>query len=261
HRWRTIFGKVLPEKKATQSVETLNRVGGPRRPHLVVPFAMEDGVSFSNPAPGRSLRDLLLAGDALPAPARVAGLVNDIGNIPGIPSAGDHRMRPERIARATAELLGRLVPESLSRIALIEEAVGRGARSDQVPARVVHGDLYEAQVFVGADYSLGLIDLDDLGPGDPAMDAANFCAHLLALALAVPSASSRLVAYRHLVRREFMATLGIGPAELRWREALAVLLLATGPFRVLDPRWPEQVRRRIELAVRLMEEPRWSTSS
>lgn len=36
--------------------------------------------------------------------------------------------------------------------------------------------------------------------------------------------------------------------ELRPRISAAVLGLATGPFRVLLPRWPEQTRQRIALA-------------
>jgi hypothetical protein len=88
--------------------------------------------------------------------------------------------------------------------------------------------------------------------GDPAADAANFLAHLLALALSVPPARDRLLAYRALARTTFMERLGLGPRDLAWREALAMLQLATGPFRVLDPSWPVEVRRRVRLAVRLM---------
>ncbi|HEX5949189.1 MAG TPA: hypothetical protein VFZ45_06460, partial [Actinomycetota bacterium] len=88
----------------------------------------------------------------------------------------------------------------------------------------------------------------------PAMDAANFCAHLLVLARAVPAAAGRLAAYRELVREAFLLRLGIPSTELAWREALAALLLASGPFRVLDPRWPAEVTRRIQLAVRLLDQ-------
>jgi hypothetical protein len=106
---------------------------------------------------------------------------------------------------------------------------------------------------VGQDYSLGLIDLDDWGPGDPAMDAANFSAHLIALALAVPGSGKRIMAYRSLVRQAFLDRLGVSPAELAWREALCLFALATGPFRVLRPHWPAEVRHRTDAALRLTE--------
>jgi Ser/Thr protein kinase RdoA (MazF antagonist) len=133
--------------------------------------------------------------------------------------------------------------------------IERAQRDDTVlPDRLVHGDLYEDQVFVDDDFSLGLIDVDDLGPGDPVLDAANFCAHLLALGVSVPSAWDRLVAYRTLVRDAFLARLDVTPAALAWREALALLLLASGPFRVLDPNWPEAIGRRLELVLALLEQ-------
>jgi hypothetical protein len=62
------------------------------------------------------------------------------------------------------------------------------------------------------------------------------------------------VAYRGLVRRAFLDRLGVSPADLAWRETLAMLLLAAGPFRVLDPRWPAEVGRRVRLAVRLLDQ-------
>jgi aminoglycoside phosphotransferase (APT) family kinase protein len=147
---------------------------------------------------------------------------------------------------------------------IVDAATSAREAEEEPVIRPVHGDLYEAQVFVARDFSLGLIDLDDLGPGDPAGDAANFCAHLIALALSVPAAAPRLLAYRELVRDAFLTRLGIAPAALAWREAVAMLLLATGPFRVLDPRWPREVGRRVRLAVRLLEtaeERRCRTSS
>jgi aminoglycoside phosphotransferase (APT) family kinase protein len=145
-----------------------------------------------------------------------------------------------------------LVPESEVQIGHVLETVRREASGDPAELRPVHGDLYEAQVYVADDFSLGLIDLDDVGLGDPAMDAANFCAHLLALALSVRPAAGRLLAYRKLARRAFADALGISERALDWRESLAMLLLATGPFRVADPNWPQEVRRRVDLAVRLL---------
>ena len=77
---------------------------------------------------------------------------------------------------------------------------------------VVHGDLYENQVlFDGA--TLGLIDLDDLGPGDPLLDAANFCAHLLLLGTSRPA-----------------------PTVLRFRDELRAAVCRR--FEPIGPIWP-----------------------
>jgi aminoglycoside phosphotransferase (APT) family kinase protein len=117
---------------------------------------------------------------------------------------------------------------------------------------VVHGDLYEAQVIVDPDGTLGLIDLDDLSVGDPAMDAANMCAHLMVLAMSVPLARDRLMAYRGDVAGAFSQALGVSETQLARREAVCALRLATGPFRVLEPDWPRAVERRVEAAAGLL---------
>jgi hypothetical protein len=249
---QALFGKVLPGAK----VERWRKVLPPRRRGLRVPVPLgsgDRGVLLFASLEGRSLRDLLLSGGSLPAPERLAALLDELPRVLGSAPGERDRNAPLRTASATAELVQRLIPQASAAVARLQEAVAEGVALDNVPSRTVHGDLYEAQVFVGRDYSLGLIDLDDSGPGDPAMDAANFAAHLIALALAVPHAGNRIMAYRSLVRSAFVQRLGVSPRELAWREALCLFALSTGPFRVLRPAWPAEVRRRAEVALRLAQ--------
>lgn len=49
-------------------------------------------------------------------------------------------------------------------------------RQEWIPATVVHRDLYEEQVLLGA--RVGLIDLDDAAAGPPELDIGNLLAHL-----------------------------------------------------------------------------------
>ncbi len=255
-RWETAFGKVVPRSKSERIAATAGlRMHLSPGVRLGLPAgALGRHAFLFEPLEGRSLRDLLVAGASLPSPERVAGLPLSLAGTtaPG-PSSPDRRRDLASLMEPAAELAERLVPEDAHLVRQVVEAATEGAGRDEAPTVTVHGDLYEAQVFVDRDFSLGLIDLDDLGPGDPVSDAANFCAHLLALALSVPAAAGRLVAYRTLVRRAFLDRLDVAPVALAWREALAMLLLATGPFRVLDPRWPAEVGRRVRLAVRLLQ--------
>ncbi|MGH2656364.1 MAG: phosphotransferase family protein [Actinomycetota bacterium] len=255
-RWETAFGKVLPRSKAERARLAAGSVlEGSEALRLSMPAGSlgEDAFVFE-PARGRSLRDLLVAGGPLPSPERVALLPEKVAEQVGPRLPEVARPSPTEAAGSAAAVLGRLVPSWAAEVDRVVEAVAAGESRAARAAPAVHGDLYEAQVFVDEDFSLGLIDLDDLGPGDPATDAANFCAHLLVLALSVPAAADRLAAYRGLVREAFLRRLGIPSADLAWREALAALLLASGPFRVLDPRWPAEVGRRVQLAVRLLEQ-------
>lgn len=248
---QTLYGKVVRRVK----LEGWDRLSARRRRglRLATPLAPPHrGLLLFLALEGRSLRELLLAGGSLPSPERVAGLLEELPRALGASTEGHDRQAPLRTAQATSDVLRRLAPETASIADRLHEAVAEGVTRDDVPSRTVHGDLYEAQLFVGRDYSLGLIDLDDSGPGDPAMDAANFSAHLVALALAVPRSRTRLMAYRSLVRQAFVDRLGVSHRDLAWREALCMFALSTGPFRVLNPDWPAEVRRRADVALRLM---------
>jgi hypothetical protein len=247
-----LYGKVLRRSKHGR----WTKIGAARqrRIRVAMPLGGADASSLLfAPLEGRSLRDLLLSGGSLPSPERVARLVDDVPRALTTPGGERDRLKPLRNATAIADLIARLSPAARPSIARLLGVVAEGVDADDLPSRTIHGDLYEAQVFVGPDYSLGLIDLDDAGPGDPAMDAANFSAHLVALALAVPRVRKRLMAYRALVREAFLDRLDVPSWALAWREALSMTALATGPFRVLSPRWPDEVRRRADLAIRLVE--------
>jgi Phosphotransferase enzyme family len=250
-----LFGKVVRDSK----VERWRRISSIRpsrrsRVRLALPLSLSaGGPLLFEPLEGRSLRDLLVAGDSLPAPRRVAGLLDALPRTVRSEDASRDHDRPLRSAISTRDLVAMVTPEAASAADRLVDLVAEGVRRDAVPTRTVHGDLYEAQVFVGRRYSLGLLDLDDLGPGDPALDAANFCAHLVALALVRPQARGRLMAYRSLARAEFLARLDLSPADLAWREALVMFQLATGPLRTLNPRWPDEVTRRVDLALRLSD--------
>jgi aminoglycoside phosphotransferase (APT) family kinase protein len=95
---------------------------------------------------------------------------------------------------------------------------------------------------------LGLIDLDDLGPGDPLLDAANFSAHLFLLGASATPAGGTILRFRDDLRAAFCRRLEADPAALAWREAYCLLRLASGPFRVLHPDWPRRMADRLALA-------------
>lgn len=251
------FGKVLRPKKAARLRRTgeslLKRRRSRRRPglRLALPAGWEgDDAALFEPLEGRSLLDLILAGDSLPHPRRLVGLSEEIA---ALPAAVEENPAPERLVEHARGLLVAIVPEASAQVERVAALVRDAAARDTLQKRVVHGDFYEAQVFVEHDYSLGLLDLDDLGLGDPGMEVANLSAHLLALALSAPHAKARLLAYRNLVLDAYRDCLDLSPADMAWREALVMLMLASGPFRTARPSWPSEVARRVSIAERLLE--------
>lgn len=265
-RENVTYAKVMRTPRVERSLEMAQALEPKRgvldrllRREPRVKFLLPTGRAGSNtllftPAPGRSLRDLLLKDESLPHPERIVGVMRDIARIDSHGTLGPsarHKRTPAELARTTGTLIATLLPDSAGSISRISEAIERGSQKDELERCFVHGDLYDGQIFIDTDFSLSLIDLDDVGMGDPAQDVANFCAHLLVMAMSFPEAKERLSAYRAVLRQQFMNSFDVSPEMLAWREALVVLQLAVGPFRTLDPRWPEHVMRRLELAARL----------
>jgi Ser/Thr protein kinase RdoA (MazF antagonist) len=192
----------------------------------------------------------------LPAPGRVAALPAEIHRLchPALaaaPELADHRPRRRFdpvVALLAAQMVARLLPAEGAAAGRLAEAVIACAEASEPPDEwVVHGDLYENQVFVDADH-LTLIDLDDLGPGDPLLDAANVSAHLLLLAASGAPAAAMIARYRDELRHAFGQVFDVDPADLAWREAYCLLRLVSGPFRVLHPEWPTRMAARLSLA-------------
>jgi len=250
---RRLYGKVLRPSRADRLRRAL--AGLQRRPgvRLATPIAQSDGLFVTDPLPGRPLRDLLVQGGALPGPGRLTEAMRRVGRAFS-PESLSRRPSPASVARTHRRVVAHLIPDLEETARAVEE---RGAellgdatrRSNAVP---VHGDFYDAQIFVAGDHSIGLIDLDDVGLGWPVMEMGNFAAHLLALAFAVPAAKPRALAYRTLALEHFVQREHVDAGALAGAEAVSLLGLAAGPFRVLEPDWRRAVALRVTAAAQLL---------
>jgi hypothetical protein len=253
-RREALFGKVLREDAFARSFDAYRSLS-PTRFRLAEPRAATDvpGLVLFPSIAGTSLRDRLIRGDRLPSPRRLATQVERIGSLPWRGSTLDRR--GERRIRSCGRLLAHLFPHMAGQITdLVEDLAARATSAAAGPT--VHGDLYDAQVLIDDRFSLGLVDLEDAGPGDALLDWANFSAHLAGLAASVPAAGRRPLGYRALLRREVLERTGAGEVDLMWREAACTLLLAPGPFRVRSDAWPRRVERRLDMAARLADRAR-----
>ena len=255
----TLFAKVLSPPRARRLLDLAEafRATGSAPLRLALPVGrIGPGVLVLPGLPGHLLKDLLLRGGPLPDPDRLAALpgVLDgqaraaLGALGVAPGGGERRRFDAATAVAAARTVARLLPaEACAAVRLAEAVVAWSETARPVPDRFVHGDLYEGQLLIDGD-GIGLLDLDDVGPGDPLLDAANLCAHLLVLATGGGPARDRILRYRADLRTAFTRSLDADPAELAWREAYCILRLATGPFRVLRPDWPARIATRLALA-------------
>jgi len=238
-------GRLFLKVVRPEAVEALHRTHRALAASLPVPDSLgwsEDGVLVLPGLPGRTIRELLRSGHSqLPAPASIGALLNRLpGSLTTGPLRRDHRTSAEHHARVITSVL----PSLQGRLdALLADLHDREPADHEVVA--VHGDLYEAQILVERGRVVGLLDVDTAGPGHRVDDIANLCAHLSVLAL--------MSEHPKVIRRYGAAVLAhaettFDRADLRARIAAAVVGLATGPFRVLEPAWPQNTLRRVALA-------------
>jgi hypothetical protein len=211
-------------------------------------WSEEAGLVVLRAMPGITLRSTLAdARSRLPLPSHLAAMLDNILD------AGDARraFSPLDLADDHAELLSRVVPDMAPRIHAIREAVGRCARSSRLVP--VHGDFHEAQVLVQQGAITGVLDVDTAAMGERSDDWATLLGHLATWQDSLhPNAADRVRRYA----RELLAIAeqqDRDHAGLRLRIAAVALGMATGPFRVQTPAWPNDTRRRIVIAEQWIE--------
>lgn len=190
--------------------------------------ASRDEVLVLRRARGDSLAAVLAAGGGF-EPAR---LLETLDRLPD--SLLGQRRRASWSERVGAYAQGARVaaPELSTRIDAVATGVERAlARLDPGPLVPVHGDLYEANVFVEHGAVSGVLDLDGVGPGHRVDDLACLIAHLAVL----PELDPRYIeTVPDFLRRcaecfeENLRACGADPAGLWVRAAGVVLTLVAG---------------------------------
>lgn len=113
----------------------------------------------------------------------------------------------------------------------------------------VHGDLHEGQVIVDDGRIVGVLDVDDVGPGASIDDLANVIARIRFRAATTPERSERLSGYAASLRAAGRERHDI--ADLDVHTAAALVGLATGPFRIQSDGWRTTVTDLLHLAADL----------
>ena len=212
--------------------------------HLPVPRLVGrdgSGVVALSVLPGRTAREAVVDGGPLPGLDALEALLDRLPTdlVDGSPLVGGPLARVPHFAA----VVGATVPEEGPRVARVVEALDAASAPD-LPVVAVHGDLYEAQVMVQGDRPTGLLDIDGVGPGHRIDDVADLLAHLDVLSGIPGHARARPWAEELLLA----ADARLDPGELRRRTGAAVLALASGPFRVLDPGWRAATADRLDRA-------------
>jgi hypothetical protein len=237
----TIYIKVLRPGR----IAALQRLHVELAPHLPIPqslgWSKKLGLVAMQALGGSTLRRSLESGVIeLPSPAALAGLLDQFPE----PSpdakkvAGAYQRASEH-----ARLLGAVLPTASSQLGEIVAGLSRAGSND--PLVAVHGDFHASQVLIDSGRIVGLVDVDTAGIGQRADDLANILGQLATVA-SVAKNPAPIDEYQTLLLEDFGRR--TDPVVLRKRVAGVILGLATGPFRVQLPDWPEATLRRLELA-------------
>jgi aminoglycoside phosphotransferase len=242
-----LFLKVVPPARVADLHARHRSLAGV----LPVPMSLgwtDEGVVVLQALPGMTLREALRTpGARTPAPSEVTALLD---RLPVSLLERPARRDLVAAARHHARVVAATVPSTGDRLdELLGRLDARGAVAH--PVVPVHGDLYEAQILLTDGRITGLLDVDTAGSGHRIDDLANACAHLSVLALVSDRPAT--------VRRYGAALLAHAEAshdrwDLRRRVAAAVIGLATGPFRVLEPDWERRTHHRLDLAAAWLDD-------
>jgi aminoglycoside phosphotransferase (APT) family kinase protein len=145
-----------------------------------------------------------------------------------------------RLAQAAkhAAVVTELLPALAVRFEHLLERLQRGA-PDEREAVLSHGDFEAGQLLV-RDGSLALLDLDGLCVAAPALDHANYAAHVVD--------GPGTLGNAHSVIAELADGYGTTPAGVDWHLAAALVCRSSAPFRRFREGWPERVEALVEAA-------------
>ncbi|CAN5629736.1 hypothetical protein BH20ACT2_BH20ACT2_00440 [soil metagenome] len=245
-----LFVKVVAPRKA----EALHHRHVMLADHLPVPRSLgwspEHGVVVLQAVPGVPLRDVVGLhpdGGARQAHPDAAALLALLDAIPLLdPDRAVVGWRSEEFA----ELVALTCPPLRPRVEGLAGALDQIEATLDEPLVPVHADFHDGQLLTDGSRITGLVDLDTVGPGHRLDDLATLIGHLATLALMVPRRGAiEAYAARLLAAFDRVAD----PAMLRASVAAKVLGLATGPFRVLEDRWPANTEQRVHLAERWLD--------
>ena len=201
--------------------------------------ATPEGVIVMPGAKGAPLRTLIVDGDAaLPSPEALESVLDALpAGLLALDREPSHLPMVDYYA-GVLRCVAADEPTVLTRLAEVVEGLHAvEAHTEEVVP--VHGDFHEAQLFADDGRVTAVLDIDAAGPGERSDEWATMLAHLSALALET-TGRGRETADGYAAAILAHAERRVPAIQLRARSAAALLGLATGPFRLRHPRWPER---------------------
>lgn len=158
---------------------------------------------------------------------------------------------PVRSKLADGAMHARMLAEVLPSQQLVLTELAERFEAAVVPDAdvIVHGDLHEAQLTVADGRIVGVLDIDDVGPGAAVDDRANLIARFLYRVENNEPGASAIAEYADTIRSASLRHFDRDDLDLH--TAACLVGLATGPFRLQSSGWRQTVTQLVDRAHRL----------
>lgn len=260
HAPRTWFVKVVRPGALGALVARHQLLTSARIPVPEVVAQSPRGVAVLTALPGKPLARTIFdaAGPACTAEAIIDlldSLPTQAASLPARPPWSD-------AVAHYADVLAASLPDQRDRLTILHEEISSALAGSDAGTEATHGDFHEGQIHVAGGgvrgltgrggRIVGLLDVDTMGPGNRVDDLACLVAHLSTVQRMTPVQAERV--------RDLLASWvpvfdeRVDAGELRLRAAGVAVSLATGPYRVREPRWQLETLRIIGVAEALVDQ-------
>jgi aminoglycoside phosphotransferase len=243
---RELYVKVLAAASTAALIDRLEVLGAAGVPvPEVVAFDVARGWVATAAMTGPTLREMIKGGHGRwPAASAYLELRTQLAGMT-FPTAEPVRSRLGDAALHAA-MLAAVVPHESARLHRLGQRFDHEhlTRSANTRRSTIHGDLHEAQLIIDDEGNIsGVLDVDDVGPGDPLDDLATMLAHLTFRSVTTPSPPLR----RYIGRLRAEWCNHVDARQLDIHTAAVLTGLATGPFRIQQEGWPRTTSHVLEL--------------
>lgn len=254
---KALYGKVMRPKQAADLARRHQILAEAKVPAPRLVLSDPRGLVLTSAAAGEPLANLISRGMGAAAGQLLFSLNSTLDSLPqqllSLPVRPAWAERANHYAHAAATAL----PEEGERCRALAQGINQLLHvTDPGPVVPVHGDFYEANIYVDAEAAQvsAIIDIDSLGPGHRVDDWACLLGHVSVL----PSLAPR--AYPH-VREELPTWIAlleemVDPAALCARTAGVVLSLVAGAKKVDGSQWRTDALSRLAMAEWWLERAR-----
>ncbi len=231
---RVVRPAVIPRLLAAVELAERSAFAGPR---LAGCWA-EGGVVWLPEIPGTNIRERMRDGK----PPEPGLLLDGLESLWALPHQGDNP-RPFNLQGAYRRA------ERTFKHVLGDDDDGRRALDNATqplrpfveswqPSTIAHNDFYDDQMIVSPDGRVALVDLEEVGPGDPMLDVGNFLAHLTwAACFGSKRKTDASGTYYHQFRNAALDRFGWDERELALREAACQFRICTNTIRRPKTDW------------------------